>query len=94
MALLAFNLDPADFIVGGLDKSSRWDEITELQLVLPTDDPTETDPNITKGPATDYAFIGIDLGLVASSTSVVPEPSSSALLGVFGLSLLLRRSRK
>jgi hypothetical protein len=42
---------------------------------------------------TDYAFIGIDLGLVSSSTAVVPEPSAPLLLGVL-LSLGFVRRRK
>jgi hypothetical protein len=91
IALLAFKLTADDFLINGDDRSGRWDEITKLELVLP--DPDAGSVTGTSTPMTDYAFIGIDLGMVASSTAKVPEPGTGLLLGLSGITLLLRRSR-
>jgi len=93
IALLAFKLTLDDFNIGGEDRSDRWGEISKLQLVLP--DESANSVTGKKNPMTDYAFIGIDLGLVKSSSSVVkaPEPSSSLLLGLSCFSFIFRRSR-
>jgi len=53
IALLAFSLDSNDFLIGSTDKSSRWAEITQLDLVLPGDAGND--------PMTDYAFIAMAL---------------------------------
>ncbi|MGJ8672923.1 PEP-CTERM sorting domain-containing protein [Rubritalea sp.] len=82
IGLSAFSLTNADL------NGASWEDVTQLSILVPA---TGSEPK------TDYAFFGVDTGLIDSPYLVVkavPEPSSTSLLALGATSLLLRRKRK
>jgi hypothetical protein len=78
LGLAAFSLTNAD--LNGAD----WNDVKQLAIRVPE---TGNDPK------TDYAFFGVDTGLITSSGLVVPEPSSTSLLALSSCLLILRRKK-
>lgn len=82
--MIAFSLEESDYILGQ-DPDAAWQSINTLRITMPGDGGND--------PKTDYAFIGIDLDLVDSPNSVIPEPHSAQLLLTSLLSICLYRKR-
>ncbi|MFC5050903.1 PEP-CTERM sorting domain-containing protein [Rubritalea spongiae] len=80
LGLSAFSLTSADL------NGASWEDVAQLSIRVPA---------TGNQPKTDYAFFGVDTGLVDSPDMVVavPEPSSSALLLLGSIGFILRRKR-